>query len=131
MRGSRCEEDAMKRLAIFLAFAAAAGCQRDAEPTTTTTTTTSGTELTSARMPESVTPEGEASDDPADVELSGALRAAILADDTLSDGAKDVAIATSGERVVLRGTVSSQRERETLTRKARELGGARKVDDRL
>jgi osmotically-inducible protein OsmY len=121
----------MRRFAIMLALAALAGCERDRG-----SDLVGGVELTSAAASAPASEPGaheadERSSDPADVEVAAALRAGIDADDTLSSTAKDIVIAASADRIVLRGAVMSQRERETLTRKARELSGSRKVDDKL
>ena len=124
----------MRRFAMMLALAALAGCERDRGGDLV-----GGAELTSAAASAPVGERDtrgereadERSSDPADVEVAAALRAGIDADDTLSSTAKDIVIAASADRIVLRGAVMSQRERETLTRKARELAGSRKVDDKL
>ncbi len=71
------------------------------------------------------------SNDPEDVALVQEIRKAVVADDTLSTTAKNVRIITSEGHVVLRGAVQSERERETIARKAAQLAGADKVSNQL
>lgn len=67
----------------------------------------------------------------ADVELTRRIRRAIVADDSLSTKAHNVKIITTKGGVTLRGPVASEEERASVAAKAKEVAGARKVDNQL
>ena len=127
---------------------ALAGCSRErTDDASSQTHTTSGTQTTPPqtdlpRQPDNtalnerdksgatMTPLDQ-SNDPADLELTQAIRKSVVSDDSLSMTAKNVKIITSGGRVVLRGPVMSPREREIVAAKAQQFAGAGRVDNQL
>lgn len=83
------------------------------------------------RSGKTLTP-GDQSNSKADVELTRRIRRAIVADDSLSMKAHNVKIITTKDGVVtLRGPVASEEERASVAAKAKEVAGARKVDNQL
>ena len=66
-----------------------------------------------------------------DREIAGRIRQALASDPALSTEAKNVAIATSQESVLLKGSVASESERAAVMAKARQVAGNRRVDDQL
>ena len=82
------------------------------------------------RNDKTLTPEDQ-SNDKADVELTRRIRRAIVADDSLSTQAHNVKIITTKDGVTLRGPVASEEERASVAAKAKEVAGARKVDNQL
>ena len=123
-------------LAAFLVTAAigSAACSRDP---VSTTETTSG-RLASPTSDDSklnerdrsgaaaVTPLDQSSS-PADLVMVQEIRRSVVADDTLSVTAKNAQIVTSSGIVVLRGSVQTARERESLWSKAAAVAGPEKV----
>lgn len=66
-----------------------------------------------------------------DLEITRQIRAAVVRDSSLSFGARNVTIITSGAVVTLRGDVSSNEEREAIDRHAHEAPGVSRVDNML
>jgi osmotically-inducible protein OsmY len=71
------------------------------------------------------------SNDPADLETTQSIRKALMSDDALSFGAKNVEIVTNGGVVTLRGLVKSGAEKSGIDQKARAWAGNNRVDDDL
>jgi hyperosmotically inducible protein len=127
-------------LAACLVTAAlgAAGCSRDPVSTTETTSgrlaspTRDDPKINEAKLDErdrsgaAVTPLDQSSS-PADLVMVQEIRRAIVADDTLSVTAKNTQIVTSNGIVVLRGSVQTARERESLGARAAAVAGPEKV----
>jgi osmotically-inducible protein OsmY len=67
--------------------------------------------------------------DPDDRRITGAIRDALHADESLSPAARNTRVVTQNRRVVLRGTVADERERQTVESIAR--GQAVDVDDEI
>jgi len=67
----------------------------------------------------------------ADLSTSQRIRAAVVADDSLSMDAKNVKIITVDGKVTLRGPVETDREREAIVELAESIAGAGQVDDQL
>jgi BON domain len=140
------------RLSV-LAVLAAAGCSHGAAtrtPANTTTTTSSsrterdasGSEVRHDEEVERrvVRTEGaeealptamDQSNEPADLEITRLIREAVVADATLSIGARNVTIITRSARVTLRGDVSSEGERATIGAHAHHVSGVVDVDNHL
>jgi hyperosmotically inducible protein len=66
-----------------------------------------------------------------DVRLTAKIRRAILHEKTLSMAARNIRIISANGAVTLRGEVSSEEEKATVTATAREIAGARNVTDEL
>jgi len=77
-----------------------------------------------------VTPEMQSAD-PADVETTRKIRKEITDDDSLSTTAKNVKIITQGGKVTLRGPVNHPEEKEKIAKKAEQIAGAGKVENKL
>ena len=115
-----------------------AGCSRDPVSTTETTSgrlaspTSDDTKINESKVNErdrsgaAVTPLDQSSS-PADLVMVQEIRRAVVADDTLSVTAKNAQIVTSSGIVVLRGSVQTARERESLWSKAAAVAGPEKV----
>ena len=102
-----------------------------------TSTMTESPSLPAARV-ELTRDDGHGGMTPADQGKSGselritaAVRRAVVRDDTLSLGAKNVKIITTGTRVTLRGDVSSVYERDRVETQARTADGVTAVDNQL
>jgi hyperosmotically inducible protein len=67
----------------------------------------------------------------ADLDTTQQIRKSIMADDSLSNEAKNVKIITSGGIVTLRGPVRSEIERANIELKARKAAGTERVVDEL
>jgi osmotically-inducible protein OsmY len=67
----------------------------------------------------------------ADREVVQRIRQALVSDDSLSTGAKNVTIDSKDDAVTLRGSVASEQERATVAAKARQVAGDRKVENEL
>jgi len=133
------------------------GCERSANnttptkkpaPTTTTPDTTQRTPPSTVRPdptkapdntaqnrpdrdPASVTPEDQSNAN-TDVELTAAIRRAIMRDEALSTNAKNVKIiADKAGTVTLRGVVESQAERDAVEAKAKATAGVKQVNNML
>ncbi len=82
-------------------------------------------------MDRTVTPEDQSNAD-SDVELTAAIRRAVVQDDTLSMNAKNVKIiADKSGTVTLRGVVDSQAEKDSIEAKARSIAGVRSVNNMI
>ena len=66
-----------------------------------------------------------------DLKTTQQLREALIADESLSFVAKNVAVITKDGTVTLRGRVRSEIERENVETKAQRLAGLNDVDSRL
>jgi osmotically-inducible protein OsmY len=67
----------------------------------------------------------------ADVEITAAIRKAIVDDKALSVNAHNVKVITSGGVVTLRGPVKSEEEKKTIEAKAKQVAGVTRVDNLL
>jgi osmotically-inducible protein OsmY len=74
---------------------------------------------------------GDQSENEADRRISQNIRAAITSDDSFSTNAKNVKIITSDGTVTLRGPVKSDKEKEEIEAKAKQIAGVKKVDNQL
>lgn len=103
------------------------GCNR-AEPTAP-----GATELSepAPKQPEPRFTPLHQSSDPADVEMTRAIRKRLADDESLSMAAKNVLVITDGRQVSLRGSVASEAEREAVARHARAVEGVQSVDVQL
>lgn len=71
------------------------------------------------------------SNDARDVEISAAVRRAIVDDAAMSTNAKNVKIITAKGVVTLRGVVDSQAEKDSIESKAKGVAGVVSVDNQL
>ncbi len=82
------------------------------------------------RSGESVT-SFDQSNEEADLKVVAAIRKALVAHETLSINAKNVKVVTNAERVVLRGPVKSQAEKNTIDQLAKDHADGRTVENLL
>lgn len=74
---------------------------------------------------------GDQKEGRSDLSITQQIRQNVMADDTLSFGAKNVKIITNGGRVTLRGTVDNDRERSRIEAAAKSVAGAGNVDNQI
>ncbi|MBA2368977.1 MAG: BON domain-containing protein [Candidatus Protochlamydia sp.] len=74
---------------------------------------------------------GEQPENEADRTVTAQVRRVIMEDDSLSTNGKNVKIITINGVVTLRGPVNSDREKNEIGRKAREVTGVKNVDNQL
>jgi osmotically-inducible protein OsmY len=67
----------------------------------------------------------------ADREVSANVRKAVAGDDSLSINAQNVKIVTSNGNVTLRGPVKTEREKEAIETKAKQVAGVHSVTNLL
>jgi len=67
----------------------------------------------------------------ADREISANVRKAVVADDSLSINAQNIKIVTSNGNVTLRGPVKTEREKEGIEAKAKQVAGVHGVNNLL
>ena len=123
-------------LLILAPFVLIVGCNRDNSPVDTTHITGGNTPAASAPSANAHEQAGGATpldqgNNPADLETTQQIRKAIMADDSLSNDAKNVKIITNGGIVTLRGAVRSETERANIELKARKAAGTERVVDEL
>jgi len=66
-----------------------------------------------------------------DVKITQQIRQAVMADGSLSFTAKNVKIITANGKVVLRGPVKTEQERQSIETSARKVAGDANVDDQI
>ena len=76
------------------------------------------------------TPTAQSESGP-DIEISAAIRKAVVDDKALSVNAHNVKIMTSGGVVTLRGPVKSDAEKQTIEAKAKQVAGVTNVNNLL
>ena len=74
---------------------------------------------------------GDQSTKPADVQLTQAIRQAVMKDKSLSMTAKNVKIITADGKVTLRGPVNTAEEKTKINDLAKSVAGTVPVDDQL
>jgi len=74
---------------------------------------------------------GDQSNRPEDIQITKAIRQAIVKDDSLSMTAKNVKIITADGKVTLRGPVKNAEEKAKIARLAESAASGAKVDDQL
>jgi osmotically-inducible protein OsmY len=67
----------------------------------------------------------------ADIQISAAVRKAVVDDKALSVNAHNVKITTANGIVTLRGPVKSEQEKSSIESKAKQVAGVTKVDNLL
>lgn len=77
-----------------------------------------------------VTPENQSEND-ADRSITKNIRKVIVADDALSQDAKNIKIITIDGVVTLRGPVNSSQEKNIIARKANAINGVKRVENQL
>jgi hyperosmotically inducible periplasmic protein len=126
----------MKTFATVLLLSCAIGaCSKDAT-TDTTQTTSAGpaapdnTKTNARDRGASVTPLDQGNN-AADLNVTQAIRKALMADDSLSGNAKNVKVITNNGVVTLRGPVKSDAEKKSVESKAFAAAGSNRVDDQI
>ena len=71
------------------------------------------------------------SESASDLQISAAIRKAVLDDKTLSINAQNIKIITSDGAVTLRGPVKSEQEKKTIEAKARQVAGVTQINNLL
>jgi hyperosmotically inducible protein len=71
------------------------------------------------------------SESEADIQISAAVRKAVVDDKALSVNAKNVKITTANSVVTLRGPVKSEQEKSAIESKAKAVAGVSRVDNLL
>ena len=71
------------------------------------------------------------SESEADIQISAAIRKAVVDDNSLSVNAHNVKITTANGVVTLRGPVKSEQEKSSIESKAKMVAGVAKVDNLL
>jgi osmotically-inducible protein OsmY len=71
------------------------------------------------------------SESEADIQISAAIRKAVVDDKALSTNAHNVKITTANGVVTLRGPVKSDQEKSSIESKAKAVGGVARVDNLL
>ena len=74
---------------------------------------------------------GDQSENEADRTITQNIRRAVTADDSLSTNATNVKIITNNGTVTLRGPVKSEKEKAEIVAKAKQVAGAKSVDNQL
>ncbi len=74
---------------------------------------------------------GDQSNSSSDVDITAAIRRAVMHDKSLSMTAKNVKIITAGGMVTLRGPVNTAAEKTTIARLAGEAAPQSRIDDQL
>ena len=67
----------------------------------------------------------------AELNITAAVRKAVLADKSLSFTAKNVKIITVGSKVTLRGPVASEAEKAAIEARAKQTAGVTEVDNQI
>jgi hyperosmotically inducible protein len=82
-------------------------------------------------MDSSITPEDQSNTE-SDIELTAAIRRAVVQDETFSINAKNVKIiADKSGTVTLRGVVDTQAEKDAVEAKARAIAGVRAINNMI
>jgi osmotically-inducible protein OsmY len=74
---------------------------------------------------------GDQAENEADRTVTMQIRRTLMEDDSLSTNGKNVKIITINGVVTLRGPVNSDREKNEIGRKAREVTGVKNIDNQL
>jgi osmotically-inducible protein OsmY len=74
---------------------------------------------------------GDQSENEADRTITQNVRQAITSDDALSTSAQNVKIVTSDGTVTLRGPVKSEKEKQDIEAKAKQVAGVKRVENEL
>jgi hyperosmotically inducible periplasmic protein len=74
---------------------------------------------------------GDQSSAKADMDITQAIRKAVVADKGLSTNARNVKIITTNGAVTLRGPVKSEAEKNRIAEKAKQTAGVKSVDNQL
>jgi osmotically-inducible protein OsmY len=85
---------------------------------------------TTDKLPEDASTPVRAASDIEDVRVTEQIRGALRADSSLSEEAKNVAVAANPQAIILRGTVSSS-DVDRIETLAEQFAGARQVDSQL
>lgn len=93
----------------------------DAENTESNTRDEEGTTVTPSDQKEDAT----------DLEITAAIRRAVVADESLSTNAHNVKIITQDGVVTLRGPVDSEAEKTRIVKLAQEAAGVKNLDNQL
>jgi osmotically-inducible protein OsmY len=115
----------------------AASCTSSDSSTTATDETTTAAPSTTPdadNTAKNADPAADAtyqSESQADIDITAAIRKAVVDDNTLSVNAHNVKITTANGVVTLRGPVKSDQEKSSIEAKAKAVAGVTKVDNLL
>src|SRR5262245_50467650 len=104
---------------------------KEATPPPATDTTTHDADNTArnadlSTLSQTATAQGESA---ADLQISAAIRKAVVDDKDLSVNAHNVKIITADGAVTLRGPVKSDREKQSIESKAKQVAGVTRVEN--
>jgi hyperosmotically inducible periplasmic protein len=74
---------------------------------------------------------GDQAENEADRTITQNIRQAITSDDSLSTNAQNVKIISNDGNVTLRGPVKSEKEKQEIEAKAKQVAGVKRVDNQL
>jgi len=74
---------------------------------------------------------GNQSENESDRTITQNIRQALMTDDSLSTDAKNIKVITINGLVTLRGPVNSDREKNEIGRKVKNISGVRNIDNQL
>ncbi len=120
----------MKRTALTLLCLSAFTLSLLAEDNATPTPADNSGRNTRDRSGETKT-SGDQSNSSGDIDITAAIRRAVMKDDSLSTTAKNVKIITADGVVTLRGPVKTAQEKATIAKLAEANAGGAKVMDQL
>ena len=125
----------MKKIVTLLAIASAiVGCDKPAPPPSATTDAAvmgaDNTKMNDRDRGASTTPLDQGNGK-ADLDVTQAIRKALMADDSLSTTAKNVKVVTNKGVITLRGPVKSDAEKKSVEAKASAAAAGNRVDNQL
>ena len=122
----------MKRTALTLLCLSAFALSAIAEDNTNATPTPADNSGRNVRdRSDDAKTSGDQSNSSADIDITAAIRRAVMKDDSLSMTAKNVKIITADGVVTLRGPVKTAAEKATIAKLAEANAGSAKVMDQL
>ncbi|HEX6564992.1 MAG TPA: BON domain-containing protein [Chthoniobacterales bacterium] len=100
-------------------------------PATSDSTEADNTKRNSSEQNKNTDTAEKQSNDKNDLALTQKIRQEVVKDGSLSIDAKNIKIIVRDGKVMLRGPVNSQHEKDTIATKAGEIAGKDKVDNQL
>jgi hyperosmotically inducible protein len=100
-------------------------------PATSDSTEADNTKRNSSEQNKNTDTAEKQSNDKNDLALTQKIRQEVVKDGSLSINAKNIKIIVRDGKVMLRGPVDSQHEKDTIATKAGEIAGKDKVDNQL
>ena len=101
------------------------------DPAASDSTAADNTKRNSAEQNKNTDTAEKQSNSKDDLALTQKIRQEVVKDGSLSTNAKNIKIIVSDGKVMLRGPVDSQQEKDAIARKAGEIAGKEKIDNQL